>query len=108
MLIGALASRMDEDPIVADISSRKRILIVDDDPAVLDALSFALGDYYDTQTCRDGANPLALLYVYQPDLILLDLSVPHACGDEPVQRPVAKTAAMSQMSKRGKVGRVQA
>lgn len=54
---------------------RKRILVVDDDPAILEALSFALQDDYDVQTCRDGADALSLLPLFQPDLILLDLKM---------------------------------
>lgn len=66
---------VEEDPVLFETATRKRILIVDDDPAILGALSLALEDEYDIQTCRDGANALSLLPLLQPDLILLDLKM---------------------------------
>ncbi len=56
-------------------ASRKRVLIVDDDPAVREALSFALEDLYDIETAENGTMALSLLPLFQPDLILLDLKM---------------------------------
>jgi YesN/AraC family two-component response regulator len=56
-------------------AARKRILIVDDDTAVREALTCALEDAYDIETAGNGTTALSLLPLFQPDLILLDLKM---------------------------------
>jgi two-component system, OmpR family, KDP operon response regulator KdpE len=58
-------------------SSGKRLLIVDDDPVILKALSMKLKTKgYEVFTAMDGANAVKLVRTQRPDLILLDLTFP--------------------------------
>jgi CheY-like chemotaxis protein len=65
----------------------KRVLIVDDDTAVVQVLQDALGLFrhdhaYTVETARDGAEALAALERAQFDLILLDMYMPRMNGLE--------------------------
>jgi DNA-binding response OmpR family regulator len=54
--------------------TRKRILIVDDDPGMLSVLEYRLGKAgYDIITAEDGAQALESARTEVPDLIFLDL-----------------------------------
>ena len=56
------------------LTSHRRILVVDDDQAIRDVLLDLLTDEgYEAQTAAGGAAALALLSLWRPDLILLDL-----------------------------------
>jgi len=58
-----------------------RILIVEDDPAVREALERALGfEGYEIETARDGAIALSILRNHSYDLIVLDVMMPHLDG----------------------------
>ncbi|HWU35993.1 MAG TPA: response regulator, partial [Candidatus Acidoferrum sp.] len=56
------------------------ILIVDDDPSVLDALSAALDPPYEVVTARTGYAALAAAERQPPDLVLLDYLLPDVSG----------------------------
>ena len=57
------------------------ILIVDDEPAVIDLLAYNLRrEHYEVQTAMDGREALRLARDTQPDLILLDLMLPEIDG----------------------------
>lgn len=56
---------------------KKKILIVDDDPATLKTTGYALECAgYEVQTAADGEEALKKLEEANPDLILLDLILP--------------------------------
>jgi two-component system, OmpR family, response regulator MprA len=60
---------------------RQRILIVDDEPAVCEALQRSLAfDGYGTETAVDGFDALAKAEEYKPDLIVLDIQMPRMDG----------------------------
>ncbi len=60
---------------------RARILVVDDDPPILDLLSMHLSkDGYDVLTAHDGDQALTKIEKEQPDLVLLDILMPHVDG----------------------------
>ena len=60
---------------------QKRILIVDDDPDILDALNMVLESQgYQVFTARDGIEGLANLKAEKPDLMILDLLMPKMDG----------------------------
>ncbi|NHZ85328.1 MAG: response regulator [Planctomycetia bacterium] len=60
---------------------KKRILIVDDEPAVVRILSLRLKDNgYKTFTANDGYQAVKLAKDVKPDLILLDLEMPAGGG----------------------------
>src|SRR6476619_1207786 len=53
------------------------ILVVDDEPALCDAVSAALeARGYRTRTARSGREALAATSLHEPDIVLLDLGLP--------------------------------
>jgi len=60
---------------------QQKILVVDDDPDILDALSMILESQgYQVVTARDGIEALANLKAEKPDLMILDLLMPKMDG----------------------------
>ena len=58
-----------------------KILVVDDDPDILDALTMILESQgYQVVTARDGIEALANLKAESPDLMVLDLMMPKMDG----------------------------
>jgi len=65
----------------------RRILVVDDDPTIGAALELILQhEGYQVTRARDGRGALAALANRLPDLILLDLNMPHIGGFEVCKR----------------------
>ena len=59
----------------------KKILIVDDDPAVVDFLNEVLTDNgYTTEKAYNGAEALTKVKIFRPDLITLDMDMPEKAG----------------------------
>ncbi len=68
-------------------SPAPRILVVEDDPSVRDALERALTfEGYDVETARDGGVALSALRAGRKDLIVLDVMMPHVDGIEVCRR----------------------
>jgi two-component system, chemotaxis family, chemotaxis protein CheY len=64
-------------------TAARRVLVVDDDPDILDALSEILeAEGYDVQRARNGREALQRLEQGLPDLVLLDLMMPVMDGWE--------------------------
>ena len=60
---------------------RKRILLVDDDAEIVEALRLALEAHgYDSLIARDGNQGLALVERENPDLVILDMMMPKRSG----------------------------
>ena len=58
-----------------------KILVVDDDPDILEAISMILESQgYKVVTARDGVEGLASLRAEKPDLLVLDLLMPRMDG----------------------------
>jgi two-component system alkaline phosphatase synthesis response regulator PhoP len=58
-----------------------KILLADDDPDVVDMVSMLLEDEgYEVVTAKDGAEALEKIKLENPDLIILDLLMPHVDG----------------------------
>src|SRR4030067_143082 len=58
-----------------------KILVVDDDPDILDAVAMILESQgYQVVTARDGIEGLATLKAENPDLMILDLMMPKMDG----------------------------
>jgi two-component system, OmpR family, response regulator MprA len=63
------------------MSDGSRVLIVDDEPAVREALQRSLAfEGYATETAVDGVDALARLEAYDPDAIVLDVLMPRMDG----------------------------
>ena len=76
---------------------KSRILVVDDEPDVLELVTYNLGQAgYHTATAADGAEALRKARSIAPDLILLDLMLPEMDGLEVCKllRRDAKTSAI--------------
>ncbi|MER8035778.1 response regulator transcription factor [Streptomyces hydrogenans] len=62
-------------------NASERILIVDDEPAVREALRRSLAfEGYDTREAVDGVDALAAMESYAPDLVVLDVQMPRMDG----------------------------
>jgi CheY-like chemotaxis protein len=64
----------------------KTILIVEDVALNRDLLVQLLEDDYRLQIAEDGVQALACAFEHRPDLILMDLSLPHLDGWEATRR----------------------
>ena len=63
------------------VNMPEKILVVDDDPDILDALTMILESQgYEVVTARDGIEGLASLKAETPDLMILDLLMPKMDG----------------------------
>ncbi len=59
----------------------KKILVVDDDPDILTAITVALRDTGATvQTASDGNTAVTLAEQFTPDLVILDIMLPQKSG----------------------------
>ena len=63
-------------------SDRARLLVVDDEPLCIEALSKALGEEYEIIAALCGEDALELASAYRPDLVLTDVSMPGMDGFE--------------------------
>lgn len=60
---------------------KRRLIVVEDDPHIRLGLCDALaGEGYEVIECADGAQALPLLRQHKPELIVLDLMLPHKSG----------------------------
>jgi DNA-binding response OmpR family regulator len=67
--------------------ANQKILIVDDDPDLRQALRLRLrANRYDTVSAEDGYSVLASAYKEHPDLIILDLGLPAGDGFAVLER----------------------
>jgi DNA-binding response OmpR family regulator len=61
----------------------KKILIIEDEASIADALAFALKkEHYDVAVASDGAIGLDMFRSIQPDLVILDLMLPEIAGED--------------------------
>ena len=64
----------------------KKVLIADDEPDILEIISYNLGrEGYDVYTARDGNEAIERAKLLQPDLIILDIMMPRKNGVEVCQ-----------------------
>lgn len=79
-------------------SERKRILIVDDEPAVLSFIegTLQLEGEYELATAPDGFEAAHQLAIFEPDLVVLDIMLPGMDGFE-ICRRLKSDPAMSRV-----------
>lgn len=71
----------------------RKVLIADDDPDILEILRYNLvQDGYEVRTAKDGDEALAQARSFQPELIVLDVTMPRKTGVEVCQWLRAHTA----------------
>ena len=65
----------------------RRILIVDDEPNIVDSLEFLMrGSDYEVRVARNGEEALQLAESFRPDVVLLDVMMPQRSGFEVCQK----------------------
>ena len=86
----------------------RRVLVVDDDPALLAALAEGLEVVggYDVATCSDSASGLEHFFTFQPDCVVVDVRMPGLNGyqfvralrgdPESAQTPIIVLSALVQ------------
>jgi two-component system OmpR family response regulator len=81
---------------MADASPDKlRILVVDDEPNILDVISMALRfQGFAVETAANGREALSAVRAFQPHLMLLDIMLPDMEGFEVAQRLGAERAGL--------------
>ncbi|HZR00205.1 MAG TPA: response regulator transcription factor [Chloroflexota bacterium] len=64
-----------------------RVLAVDDDPSALELVSFTLqSEGHDVRTAPDAASALREMPLFQPEVVVLDFSLPDGTGAEVCQQ----------------------
>lgn len=66
--------------------TRKKVLVVDDEPGIRDSLRLLLKSHFDVTTAEDGLQALSSFEDLAPDLILLDVMMPRLDGIETLKR----------------------
>jgi DNA-binding response OmpR family regulator len=76
-----LAARREETVLLGDFAIPASVLIADDDPNILRALTFLMQhEGHVVRTASDGEQTLAAVAETPPDLLLLDLMMPRGNG----------------------------
>lgn len=74
-----------------------RVLLVDDEPAILEALQLALAEYgLEVHTAANGARALESLALWRPDVVVSDWMMPVMDGDRLV-RELRRVPALADM-----------
>jgi|ERR687892_2800572 two-component system response regulator (stage 0 sporulation protein F) len=63
-------------------NARARLLIVDDEPLILEVLSEHFKTDYDVETALNGADALGAILRARPDVVMLDINMPRMNGVE--------------------------
>ena len=61
---------------------RRRVLIVDDEPLILEVLAEHFKNEFDVETAPNGADALGAILRQRPDVVLLDINMPRMNGVE--------------------------
>lgn len=67
-------------------SAKKSILLIDDDPVILNLLTNILSEKYDIIIANDGESGIESFNKYSPDLLIVDLMLPKVDGFEVARR----------------------
>ena len=63
-------------------TGRHRLLIVDDEPHILEVLTEHFKGEYDVETALNGADALGAILRARPDVVMLDINMPRMNGVE--------------------------
>ncbi|PYM32436.1 MAG: hypothetical protein DME17_20675 [Candidatus Rokuibacteriota bacterium] len=94
--------------MIRDNAERRRLLVIDDDPAWRSLYRLEFGDRFEVVEASDGREGLAQLEAAVPDLVILDLNMPRmdgagflACLDtRGVSTPVIVCSALESEARR--------
>ena len=74
----------------------KQVLIVEDEPHLVESLTFILGrEGFELTTAFDGVTALQKIWTSQPDLVILDVMLPKANGFDILKKIRANDALKS-------------
>ena len=59
---------------------RRRLLVVDDEPLILEVLTEHFKGDYEVETALNGADALGLILRSRPDVVMLDINMPRMNG----------------------------
>jgi DNA-binding NtrC family response regulator len=59
---------------------RRRLLVVDDEPLILEVLTEHFKSDYDVETALNGADALGAILRARPDVVMLDINMPRMNG----------------------------
>ncbi len=73
--------------IISDVDTKKRVLVVDDEPAIGNTLRVKLKLHgYEVITTTGGAEAIEIIRTQQPDIVLLDILMPDVTGMDVLDR----------------------
>ncbi|HVW00185.1 MAG TPA: response regulator [Planctomycetaceae bacterium] len=91
---------------------RRRLLLIDDDPVIRNAISSALRDSYLVSVAHDGVDGLTKALTWKPDIVVCDNEMPGWNGIETIekfqQNPALRGIPIVMMSADSKRGVAQA
>jgi DNA-binding NtrC family response regulator len=64
------------------VDDRRRLLIVDDEPLILEVLTEHFKSDYEVETALNGADALGAILRARPDVVMLDINMPRMNGVE--------------------------
>ena len=67
---------------VQEENNMKKILIVDDEPFILDTIKDVLQEQYEIATASNGEEAIVQVYRFKPDIIISDFIMPLLGGKE--------------------------
>lgn len=97
--------------------SRKKVLVVDDDPTILEVFDLLLSDAgYDVELAENGRSALTIVERSRPDLIMLDLMMPvmngwdvmHTLRTQPESRSIPVIILSADQNVESKANELQA
>jgi CheY-like chemotaxis protein len=68
------------------VTLRRRVLLAEDDEDVRSVFEMVLAETYDLRTAASGEETISIAQDWQPDVLLLDWTLPDATGEEIVER----------------------
>jgi two-component system OmpR family response regulator len=81
--------------VESENGGRRRVLVVDDEPNILDVISMALRyEQFEVETAANGRDALAAVREFRPHVILLDIMLPDMEGFEVARRLGADRAGI--------------
>ena len=76
---------------------RRRVLLADDDDDVRNVFEIVLAEWFEVRTAATGADALAIVREWLPDVLLLDWTLPDATGEEIVERLRARESGGAKL-----------
>lgn len=64
------------------MKDKNKVLVVDDNPTMIDIVKMALESDYDVKSASDGMEGIELARSYKPDVIIMDVMMPNVSGLE--------------------------